>query len=289
MEDQKKGSQNVYRTLIVLFIIMYIVTFVLFSLMETDIPLTEEGYFITPGDYNQEWLVAILPVPIITFVAGLVSLFLFFNIGIKIYIRRKKEKIGLITLPEEQKEIRYGKIVGRGIILCFFMANLSSIMASSEIIVDFMRIAGGTWMSPDPEVMWQIVWLFSIPTTMVITPFWILQDTGLGVIRKEKQTGMESVVIVGDKIYSGIQGYAGIGFVLQLIFTIFILIVGGYWTPEESVGMILMVISPLIAICFTLPYIIYIDKKMEKYREKIIAQLKKADITQELVSKVEKI
>ena len=292
MGNQRNGSQRVYRTLFILFIAVYIITFVLFSFMETDVPLSEEGYFITPGDYNQEWLVAILPVPIIMFLTGLVSIFLFFNIGIKLYIKRNKENIGLIPLPEAQKAISYRKIMGRAIILCFFFANLSSIFASSEIIVEFVRSvhpSGSTWISPDPEVMWQMVWMFTIPTTMLITPFWVLQDTGLGVIRKDKQTSMESVVLVGDRIYSGIQGYAGIGFVLQLIFSIFVLVVGSYWTPEETVAMILMIISPIIAICFTLPFIIYIDKNMGKYRENLIAQLRKSSISHELVSKVEKI
>ena len=56
--------------------------------METDQALTEEGYFVTPGDYNQEWLVAILPVPVLIFITGLVSIFLFFNITKRhIYLR----------------------------------------------------------------------------------------------------------------------------------------------------------------------------------------------------------
>ncbi len=292
MENKKNGSQRIYVTLIVIFIIVYFATLILFSLMETEQALTEEGYFITPGDYNQEWLIAILPVPILIFITGLVSIFLFFNIGIKFYIRMKKETIGLIPLPEEQREIKTGKILARAVILCFFFANLSSIMASSEIIVEFMRSVyplGNTEMSPDPEVMWQLVWIFSIPTTLIIVPFWILQDTGLGIIKKDKQTGMESVVLVGERIYSGIQGYAGIGFILQLFFSIFILVAGSYWDPEEAVGMGLMIISPIIAICFALPFVVYIDRNMEKYRGKLVAQLRKSDISQTLVSKVEKI
>ncbi|MFX1411969.1 MAG: hypothetical protein ACFFA6_16605, partial [Promethearchaeota archaeon] len=92
----------------------------------------------------------------------------------------------------------------------------------------------------------------------------------------------ESVNLSGSKVYKLIKGYAGIGFIYNLVLLIFV------WASDDVhiVRVIMRAASPIIAITFMLPLVILIDYNNESFKRKLWKKLKKYEINKKLNSTI---
>jgi hypothetical protein len=141
-------------------------------------------------------------------------------------------------------------------------------LASQSIVVELIRSVNPSEIVdfvPDIEVLFHLLWLVSIPCTLLFVLIYIIR--GLGLVYSDDVRGYEfkSVNLVTTSLYQLIQGYASLGFLYNFI----ILIISWSAIPGMGVtelGFIMMFISPIIAIICCFPLMILLDYKRNRFR-----------------------
>jgi hypothetical protein len=250
-----------------------------------------EGFFITPGNVQFEWIFAIVMGGVAGTLAGLLSLFTVSPLFIKGYVKTlsKKHKVGLVKQEDLSGGILFRKIWIRSFILGFFIGNICYTLASQEFIIEFMRSVdlSETYSIPDVETLWQIAWIISIPCTLLIIPIWVMMDSGLVVAKKIKGVEFESVNLASSPLYKVIKGYAGIGFIYNLIVTIIFWVIPEIRRGAFEMAIIVQIISPLIAAGSTFPGVIMIEGYKKRLRRQVEKTLTKLNLKKDLVYNVE--
>ncbi|MFW9827434.1 MAG: hypothetical protein ACFFEY_07585 [Candidatus Thorarchaeota archaeon] len=253
--------------------------------------LNPEGFFITPGNVKFEWIFAIVMAGASGTFAGLFSLFTVSPFFIKLYIKilSKKHKVGLVRQEELSGRLLFRKIWIRSFILGFFIGNICYTLASQEFIIEFMRSVDllEAYSIPDVETMWQLAWIIAIPCTLIIIPIWVMMDSGLVVAKKVKGVGFESVNLASSPLYKVIKGYAGIGFIYNLIVMIIFWVIPQIRRGAFEMAIIVQIISPLIAAGSTFPGVIIIEYYKKNLRKQVEKTLIKLNVNNDLFYNVE--
>lgn len=141
----------------------------------------------------------------------------------------------------------------------------------------------GVKLIPDPELMIQIMWIVAIPCILFLVPIWLMMDIGLVKTRKVAGFDFENVNIAGSKFYKFVKGYAGIGFVYNLILIVFV------WASDDVpvIRTVMRLISPIIVISYMFPVVVIIDYNNEKFKKKLWKRLKKYEIDKKLIITME--
>lgn len=282
------------RSIFLFFIILYIFLIVLSVLAFAFMPSPSsnpKGFFITPGNVQFEWIFAIVMAGISGTLGGLVSLFTISPLFIKGYINilSKKCKVGLVKQEDLSGGSLFRKIWIRSFILGFFIGNICYTLASQEFIIEFMRSVdlSATYSIPDVETMWQLAWIIAIPCTLIIIPIWVMIDSGLVVAKKIKGVGFESVNLASSPLYKVIKGYAGIGFIYNLIIMIIFWVIPEIRRGAFEMAIIIQIISPLIAAGSAFPGVIIIECYKKHLRKRVERTLTKLNLNNDLVYNIE--
>ena len=283
-------KRKVYLFFLILYSFLIVLVIVAFSFLPD--PLANpEGNFITPGNVQIEWIFAILMAGLCGTIAGLISVFFTSTVFLKGFIKAlgKKHKVGLVDDEELSESLLFRRIWIRSIILGFFVSNICFTLASQEIIIEFMRSVNPsmTYLIPDVETMWQLAWIMSIPCTLIIVPIWVMIDAGLVATKKIKGAKFEAVNLASSPLYKVIKGYAGIGFIYNLIVMIFFWVIPVIQSGTGGIAIVIQIISPLIAASSTFPGVIYVDYNKSRIRARVEKVLIKLDMNKDLVYSVE--
>lgn len=184
------SKKKIYLSFIILFLAFYALGIFFFVFAMGTQTETPEGNFITPGNASMEWTLAILTIPLIVLVTGIIAIYGFSHLFLKAYIKSlgRNAEIGFVPLEELSNSQLWRKIWIRSIILGFFMMNICFTLASQEFMVYFMRSPrlDAEYTIPDPETMWHLVWLLSIPCTLILVPIWLMIDSGVVASKKSR-------------------------------------------------------------------------------------------------------
>ncbi len=200
----------------------------------------------------------------------------------------KKHKVGLVADEELSESLLFRRIWIRSSILGFLVSNICFTLASQEIIIEFMRSVNPsmTYLIPDVETMWQLAWIISIPCTLIIVPIWVMIDAGLVATKKIKGAKFEAVNLASSSLYKVIKGYAGIGFIYNLIVMIFFWVIPVIQSGTGGMAIVIQIISPPIAASSTFPGVIYVDYNKSRIRARVEKVLIKLDMNKDLVYSV---
>ncbi|MFX0207243.1 MAG: hypothetical protein ACFFDT_14740, partial [Candidatus Hodarchaeota archaeon] len=251
-------KKSIYIICMGIFVFLLAFAAFFFLVLQADVDYYSEDYFITPGIYAIEWILSIWLVPVFILISGIIAIYFGVNYFMKFYIKRigKKHTLGLVLVEEVTGTSLFRKFLFNSIILAFFIFNLTYSLASQSIVVEFMRSVNPyeiVEIVPDVEVLLQLLWLVSIPCTLLFVLIYIIRDLGLVYSDDIKGYDIQSVNLVTTGLFQLIQGYASLGFLYNFIVSII------SWTffPGMGVtelGFIMMFISPIIGIvcCFPL-------------------------------------
>ena len=254
--------------------------------------------YITPGTGRLEWLFSSNMMTIAIFGAGIMSLYLGLPGFTKLFVKSlgKKQQIGIIPEEELSSKNHLLRLLGRSMILAFFIANICYTLSANEGVVQFMLTAEGEFnmrnsnsgqlMIPDPLLMMHLIWMLAIPLTFLLVPIWVLMDVGLVSAKKVKGADFSSVNLATSRLYKIIKGYAGIGF----IYNFTILIMGWTFsseTPSNPINIILQLLIPFILIACAFPLVILMDHQNARFKKKFEKTVIKLDLNQELKCTVE--
>jgi hypothetical protein len=269
MDLTKKG---IYIISMGIFVLILAFAAFFFLVLQADVEYYSEDYFITPGIYAIEWILSIWLVPVFMFISGIIAIYFVLNFFMKFYIKKigTNHTLGLVLVEEVTGTSLFRKFLFNSIILAFFIFNLTFSLASQSIIVEFMRSVNPSEivdMVPDVEVLLQLLWLVSIPCTLIFVLIYIIRDLGLVYSDDIKGYDIQSVNLVTTGLFQLIQGYASLGFLYNFIVSII------SWTffPGMGVtelGFIMMFISPLIGIVCCFPLMILLDHQRNRFKEK---------------------
>jgi len=278
-------SSMVYLFFIVFYAILITLSIVAFSLMPNPL-LYPEGFFITPGGVQFEWIFAIVMPGITSTIAGVLSIFLVSPVFIRTYAKRlsKKHEIRLVPVEDVSNFTLFREIWARSIILGFFVGNICFTLAGQEIIVEFMRSVSPLepYTIPDAETLWQLAWIVVIPSSLIVIPIYVMNDVGLIVVKKVKGFQFTSSNLASRPLYKVIKGFAGIGFLYNLIVMI-IFWVSGSLQHGFSLTIIIQIISPLIAAGSAFPGIIILECLKAHNRKHAEKMLRKLDLNTEII------
>ena len=283
-------TRKVYLFFIVLYVLLIILTIVAFSFMIDPMP-NPEGEFITPGNVQVEWVFTIVMSGVFGTIAGLISIFFISPIFIKRYVKTlsKKNKVGLVNVEKLSGSLLYRRIWIRSIILGFFVGNICFTLAGQEIIVEFMRSVNPstTYSLPDVATMWQLAWIITIPCALIVVPIWVMMDSGLVSTKKIKGVQFEAVSLASSPLYKVIKGYAGIGFIYNLIIMIIFWVTPVIQSGKFEMAVIIQIISPLIAAGSAFPGVMILEYYKPRVRTIVEKILIKLDMNKDLVYSIE--
>ena len=281
---------KVYLFFIILYAFLIVLTFVAFSIMQNPM-VNQEGEFITPGNVQVEWVFAIVMSGVFGTIAGLISIFFVSPIFIRRYVKTlsKKHKVGLVDMKKLSGSLLYRRIWIRSIILGFFVGNICFTLAGQEIIVEFMRSVNPstTYSLPDVATMWQLAWIITIPCALIVVPIWVMMDSGLVSTKKIKGVQFEAVSLASSPLYKVIKGYAGIGFIYNLIIMIIFWVTPVIQSGKFEMAVIIQIISPLIAAGSAFPGVMILEYYKPRIRTLVEKTLIKLDLNKDLVYSVE--
>ncbi|MFX1383537.1 MAG: hypothetical protein ACFFBP_13935 [Promethearchaeota archaeon] len=285
----KERKRNVYLIFLVIFISVYAFCMTYFLILMPEFyPWTKpQGNFIFPGDERQEWIFTMIMAPISLITFSYFASLILPRLTLRIYTKsvKKNQKFGLVTPQHLFGRSLYRKLFFRALVIGLFTYNLSYTLSSQILFVSFMKSVDPTGVNliPDPELMIQIMWLSVIPCIFIIIPVWLMMDLGLTRTKKIEGVESESVNLAGSKFYKGIKGYAGIGFIYNLVLLISI------WISDDVplIRIIMRVISPILVISFMFPLVVLIDYSNEAFKRKLWEKLKKYEINKKLKIVVE--
>ena len=284
------NTRKVYLFFIILYALLIILTIVAFALMPDPMP-NPEGNFITPGNVQIEWVFAIVMSGVFGTIAGLISIFFVSPIFIKRYIKTlsKKHKVGLVDIEKLSGSLLFRKIWIRSIILGFFVGNICFTLSGQEIIVEFMRSVNPstTYSLPDVSTMWQLAWIITIPCALIVVPIWVMMDSGLVSTKKIKGAQFEAVNLASSPLYKVIKGYAGIGFLYNLIIMIIFWVTPVIQRGIFEMAIITQIISPLIAAGSAFPGVMILEYYKPHIRTLVEKILIKLDMNKDIVYSVE--
>ena len=268
-----------YLFFIVFYVFLIVLSVIAFLLMPS--PLSyPEGFFITPGNVQVEWIFAVIMPGVTGTVFGILAIYLISPIFIRIYTKflSKKNKIGLAKIEELSKSTLFRRIWARSIILGFFVGNICFTLAGQESIIEFMRSVSPleSYRIPDIETLWQIAWVITVPSVLIVIPIYVMND--VGIIKAKKVEGFQFMTaeLAGKPLYKVIKGFAGIGFLYNLIVMI------GFWVSKSveisgfDITIIIEILSPLIAAGSVFPGIIILESLKvhnRKRAEKVLSKL----------------
>jgi len=283
-------TRKVYLFFIILYVLLIFLSIVAFSIMPDPMP-NPEGDFITPGNVQIEWIFAIVMAGVCGTIAGLISIFFVSPIFIKRYVKTlsKKHKVGLVDIEESDGSLLFRKIWIRSIILGFFVGNICFTLAGQEIIVEFMRSVNPstTYVLPDVATMWQLAWIITIPCALIVVPIWVMMDSGLVSTKKIKGVQFEAVSLASSPLYKVIKGYAGIGFIYNLIIMIIFWVTPVIQSGKFEMAVIIQIISPLIAAGSAFPGVMILEYYKPRVRTIVEKILIKLDMNKDLVYSIE--
>ena len=284
------NTRKVYLFFIILYVLLIILSFVAFSIMPNPMP-NPEGEFITPGNVQIEWVFAIVMSGVFGTIAGLISIFIVSPIFIRRYVKTlsKKHKVGLVDMEKLSGSLLYRRIWIRSIILGFFVGNICFTLSGQEIIVEFMRSVNPsmTYSLPDVSTMWQLAWIVVIPCALIVIPIWVMIDSGLVSTKKIKGVQFEAVNLASSPLYKVIKGYAGIGFVYNLIIMIIFWVAPVIQRGIFEMAIIIQIISPLIAAGSAFPGVMILEYYKPRIRTLVEKTLIKLDMNKDLIYTVE--
>ena len=282
-----KRKASVFLSLFMTFVFVFCFCLVYFIfIMPLDITTQPKGNFILPGNERDEWIFTMIMMPLTIILFGFVGTILLSHLTIRIYIKlvRKNQKLGLVPTEKVFGSALYRKLLNRAIIIGFLAFNFSYSLSSQKLLIEFMRSVypEGINLIPDPELMIQIIWIVSIPCTLMLVPIWLMMDIGLVKTKKVSGVEFESVNLSGMKFYKFIKGYASIGFLYNLVLLTFI------WASDDVPFMraVMRAFSPILVICFMFPLVIYIEIKNEVFKKKLWRKLKKYKINKKLLYEI---
>jgi hypothetical protein len=257
-----------------------------FLVLQADVNYYSEDYFITPGEYSIEWILSIWLVPVFILISGIIAIYFVLKYFLKFYIKRigTKNTLGLVTVEEEIGISLFRKFFINSIILAFFTFNLCYSLASQSVVVEFMRSVNPSQivdLVPDIEVLLQLLWLVSIPCTLIYVLIYIIRDLGLVYSDDVKGYDIKSVNLVTTSLYQLIQGYASLGFLYNFIVSII------SWTAIPGMGVtelgfIMMFICPIIAIVCCFPLMVLLDYQRNRFKEKAWDILKELEMNKRI-------
>ncbi len=283
-------TRKVYLFFIILYVLLIFLSIVAFSIMPDPMP-NPEGDFITPGNVQIEWIFAIVMAGVCGTIAGVISIFFVSPIFIKRYVKTlsKKHKVGLVDIEELSGSLLSRKIWIRSIILGFFVGNICFTLAGQEIIVEFMRSVNPstTYSLPDVATMWQLAWIITIPCALIVVPIWVMMDSGLVSTKKIKGVQFEAVALASSPLYKVIKGYAGIGFIYNLIIMIIFWVTPVIQSGKFEMAVIIQIISPLIAAGSAFPGVMILEYYKPHVRTIVEKILTKLDMNKDLIYSVE--
>ena len=284
------NTRKVYLFFMLFYALLIILSVIAFSIMPN--PISDpEGFFITPGNVQVEWIFAIVMAGICGTIAGLISIIFISPIFIKSYVKvlSKKHKVGLVNIEKLSGSSLFRKIWIRSLILGFFVGNICYTLASQEIIVEFMRSVNlsTTYSIPDVETMWQLAWIVTIPCTLIVIPIWVMMDSGIISIKKIKGVQFEAVNLASSPLYKVIKGYAGIGFIYNLIIMIIFWVTPVIQRGVFELAIIIQIISPLIAAGSAFPGVIILEYFRPRSRKRVEKILMKLDMNKDLVYNID--
>ncbi|MFX0051456.1 MAG: hypothetical protein ACFE8U_09200 [Candidatus Hermodarchaeota archaeon] len=279
-------KKSIYIICMVIFVFILAFTAFFFLVLQADVDYYSEDYFITPGIYAIEWILSIWLVPVFILISGIIAIFFVVKYFLKFYIKRigKKHTLGLVTVEEVTGITLFRKFLFNSIILAFFTFNLTYSLASQSIVVEFMRSVNPSEIIdivPDVEVLLQLLWLVSIPCTLIFVLIYIIRDLGLVYSDDVKGYDIQSVNLVTTGLYQLIQGYASLGFLYNFIVSI----ISWAYIPEMGVtelGFIMMFISPIVGIVCCFPLMILLDHQRNQFKEKAWDILEELEMNKKL-------
>ncbi len=262
---------------------MITLSIIAFSLMPY--PITyPEGFFITPGNVQVEWIFAVVMPGITGTIFGIIAIYFISPIFMRIYTKflSKKSKIGLVEIKPLSKSSLFRKIWARSIILGFFVGNVCFTLAGQKSIIEFMRSVSPseTYYIPDIETLWQIAWIITIPSVLIVIPIYVMND--VGIIKAKKINGFQfmSADLASRPLYKVIKGFAGVGFMYNLAVMIISWVSSSVERSGFDLTIIIEMISPLIAAGSVFPGIIILESLRSynrKRAEKLLLKLKLND------------
>jgi hypothetical protein len=268
-----------YLFFIFFYVILITLSIIAFLLMPNPISYPE-GFFITPGNVQVEWIFAVVMPGVTGTVFGILAIYLVSPIFLKVYSKflSKKNKIGLVKIEELRKSTLFRRIWSRSIILGFFVGNICFTLAGQKSIIEFMRSVSPLepYMIPDIATLWQIAWVITVPSVLIVIPIYVMND--VGIIKAKKVEGFEfmSSELAGKPLYKVVKGFAGIGFLYNLI----VMIISWVYTSVEISGfnitIIIEILSPLIAAGSVFPGVIILESLKahnRKQAEKVLTKL----------------
>ncbi|MFX0152650.1 MAG: hypothetical protein ACFFAJ_17840, partial [Candidatus Hodarchaeota archaeon] len=279
-------KKSIYIICMVIFVFILAFTAFFFLVLQADVDYYSEDYFITPGIYAIEWILSIWLVPVFILISGIIAIFFVVKYFLKFYIKRigKKHTLGLVTVEEVTGITLFRKFLFNSIILAFFTFNLTYSLASQSIVVEFMRSVNPSEIIdivPDVEVLLQLLWLVSIPCTLIFVLIYIIRDLGLVYSDDVKGYDIQSVNLVTTGLYQLIQGYASLGFLYNFIVSI----ISWAFIPEMGItelGFIMMFISPMVGIVCCFPLMILLDYQRNRFKEKAWDILEELEMNKKL-------
>jgi hypothetical protein len=277
---------RVYVFFIILYLSLITLSIIAFVLMP--FPLSyPEGFFITPGNVQMEWIFAITMPGITGTLFGIVAIFLVSPIFVRIYTKflSKKSRIGLVETEPISKSTLFRKIWARSIILGFFVGNICFTLAGQEAIVKFMRSVNPleeSYLIPDIETLWQIAWVITIPSALIVIPIYVMSD--MGIIRAKKINGFQfmSADLASKPLYKVIKGFAGVGFIYNLAVMITFWVTASVERSGFDLTIIIEIISPLIAAGSVFPGIIILESLKSYNRRRAEKLFSKLNLNNEI-------
>ncbi len=279
-------KKSIYIICLAIFVFLLAFIAYFFLVLQSDVDYYSEDYFITPGEYSIEWTLSIWLVPVFILVSGIVAIYFVLKYFLKFYIKRigTKNTLGLVKVEEVTGLSLFRKFLINSIILAFFIFNLCYSLASQSFVVEFIRSVNPSQIVdfvPDIEVLFQLLWVVSIPCTLLFVFIYIIRDLGLVYSDDVKGYDIKSVNLVTTGLYQLIQGYASLGFlynfIISLISWTFFLDMG-----ITELGFIMMFISPIIAIVCCFPLMILLDYQRTRFKEKTWDILKELEMNKRI-------
>jgi len=289
--DYKKRNYLIC-VIILLAVFLFINGFMLFGEMNPS------DSYITPGAARIEWLFAGNMIFVAIFVSGILSLYLAMPGFTKLFVKTlgKKQQIGLVPEEELNSKNHLLRLWGRSLVLGFFIANICYTLSANEAFVTFMltdigeaemkMLYGGQLLIPDPSTMLQIMWMLSIPLTLIVVPIWFLMDVGLVSAKKVKGVNFSSVNLTTSKIYKIIKGYAGIGFTYSLLMMLMDWAFARTY-ESELINIAVQFSTPLVIICSVFPLVLLMDNQKARFRKKFEKTIIKLNMNKDLKCTVE--
>ncbi|MFX1255501.1 MAG: hypothetical protein ACFFCZ_28115 [Promethearchaeota archaeon] len=273
------GRKMSYIICLVIFVALFALYAILLTLLEVPPGIGPEGYYLTPGGVTVEDLFVLVMLVIGSVVTGLIAIF-FTKFYLKAYIRflGEKKQIGMVKTEDPEGIKRLVHLFARALILGFFTGNICYTLASQEFIVKAMHEPWPDELAnviiPDLTTMLHLIWIIVIPCTIIFVPIVLMMDVGIVSTSKVKGIDFLTANQPTSNVYRLLRGYAGIGFIYNLIVTIYAFIVELSQKPEFLYDAILVVAIPPLLISFMFPLIVLLDYQKERFRESALAIMK---------------